>query len=147
MSIAHGGPDCLVVRAFLRRQAEEALRDEKATLQGILDATRESIWLISAECIILWPTQSPWSEWGSQPGRYWENPFIRLQNQNWPRTALPASGRWWRQRSHSREQIIDKHNGIIRIRSSASGARRGTVFSVALPTDPVQLAESKKAGA
>jgi PAS domain S-box-containing protein len=36
-----------------RKQAEEALREEKATLQGIFDATRESIWLIGADCTIL----------------------------------------------------------------------------------------------
>jgi PAS domain S-box-containing protein len=34
------------------------------------------------------------------------------------------------------KQIIDKHGGTIRMRSSSDGARRGTVFSIFLPTDP-----------
>jgi len=35
------------------------------------------------------------------------------------------------------KQIIDKHSGSIRVRSSRSGARRGTVFSVFLPINAV----------
>jgi PAS domain S-box-containing protein len=34
------------------------------------------------------------------------------------------------------KQIIDKHGGTIRMRSSTYGARRGTVFSVVLPAEP-----------
>jgi PAS domain S-box-containing protein len=36
-----------------RKRAEEALRRNEATLRGILDATRESIWLFSANGIVL----------------------------------------------------------------------------------------------
>ncbi len=36
-----------------RKRAEEALREERATLRGILDATDESVWLIGADCTIL----------------------------------------------------------------------------------------------
>jgi PAS domain S-box-containing protein len=36
-----------------RKRAEEALREERATLHGILDATDESVWLIGADCTIL----------------------------------------------------------------------------------------------
>lgn len=35
------------------------------------------------------------------------------------------------------KQIIDKHGGTIRLRSSNDGKRRGTVVSVVLPTEPV----------
>jgi PAS domain S-box-containing protein len=34
------------------------------------------------------------------------------------------------------KQIVDKHCGTIRMRSSTDGARRGTVFSIVLPVDP-----------
>ena len=34
------------------------------------------------------------------------------------------------------KQIVDKHGGTIRMRSSSNGARRGTVFSVVLPIEP-----------
>jgi signal transduction histidine kinase len=34
-------------------------------------------------------------------------------------------------------QIVDKHSGTIRVRSSTGGAHRGTSFSVVLPVGPV----------
>jgi signal transduction histidine kinase len=43
------------------------------------------------------------------------------------------------------KQIIDKHGGTIRVRSSTDGARRGTVFSVVLPINAA--AASQSAGA
>ena len=45
------------------------------------------------------------------------------------------------------KQIIDKHGGTIRMRSSSNGARRGTVFSVVLPVEPAAAARSQSAGA
>jgi len=45
------------------------------------------------------------------------------------------------------KQIIDKHGGTIRMRSSADGVRRGTVFSVVLPVEPTAAAHSQSAGA
>jgi PAS domain S-box-containing protein len=37
------------------------------------------------------------------------------------------------------KQIVDKHDGRIRVRSNTSGPRRGTVFSVLLAVDPDSL--------
>jgi PAS domain S-box-containing protein len=46
------------------------------------------------------------------------------------------------------KQLIDKHGGTIRMRSSTNGARRGTVFSVVLPVDPAAgVARPQSAGA
>ncbi len=45
------------------------------------------------------------------------------------------------------KQIVDKHGGTIRMRSSSNGARRGTVFSIVLPVEPVTAARSQSAGA
>ena len=45
------------------------------------------------------------------------------------------------------KQIIDKHGGTIRMRSSSDGARRGTVFSIVLPVEPAAAAHSQSAGA
>jgi signal transduction histidine kinase len=45
------------------------------------------------------------------------------------------------------KQIIKKHGGSIRVRSSSNRARRGTVFSVILPVDPEAAASSQSAGA
>ena len=36
------------------------------------------------------------------------------------------------------QQIIEKHGGTIRVRSSSDGLRRGTTFSVELPLGPMQ---------
>jgi PAS domain S-box-containing protein len=41
------------------------------------------------------------------------------------------------------KQIIDKHGGTIRMRSSSEGARRGTVFSIILPVEPAAAAHSQ----
>ncbi len=45
------------------------------------------------------------------------------------------------------KQIVDKHGGTIRMRSSNNGERRGTVFSVVLPVSPAAAARSQTAGA
>lgn len=45
------------------------------------------------------------------------------------------------------KQIVDKHAGTIRMRSSNNGERRGTVFSVVLPVSPAVAARSQTAGA
>ncbi len=45
------------------------------------------------------------------------------------------------------KQIIDKHGGAIRVRSSSTGARRGTVFSIVLPIEPSAAIRSQSAGA
>ncbi len=45
------------------------------------------------------------------------------------------------------KEIIEKHGGTIRMRSSTDGARRGTVFSVVLPAEPVVAVRSQSAGA
>ncbi len=45
------------------------------------------------------------------------------------------------------KQIIEKHGGTIRMRSSSNGARRGTVFSIVLPVEPAVAARSQSAGA
>jgi PAS domain S-box-containing protein len=45
------------------------------------------------------------------------------------------------------KQIIDKHGGTIRMRSSSDGARRGTVFSVVLPVEAAAATRSQSAGA
>jgi PAS domain S-box-containing protein len=44
------------------------------------------------------------------------------------------------------KQIIDKHGGTIRMRSSTDGPRRGTVFSVVLPVEPAAAVSSQAAG-
>ena len=44
------------------------------------------------------------------------------------------------------KQIVDKHGGTIRMRSSSNGAHRGTVFSVVLPIEPAAKAHSQSAG-
>jgi PAS domain S-box-containing protein len=36
------------------------------------------------------------------------------------------------------KQIVDKHGGTIQVRSSVGGKRRGTVFSIVLPVEPLQ---------
>jgi PAS domain S-box-containing protein len=38
-------------------------------------------------------------------------------------------------------QIVEKHGGFIRVRSSQNGRRRGTVFSVVLPAPPIAKPE------
>jgi PAS domain S-box-containing protein len=38
------------------------------------------------------------------------------------------------------KQIIDNHGGSIRVRSSTEGIRRGTVFSVVVPVEPIAAA-------
>jgi len=43
------------------------------------------------------------------------------------------------------KQLIDRYGGSMRVRSSTHGARRGTVFSVFLPTEAVPLAKSAAA--
>ena len=45
------------------------------------------------------------------------------------------------------KQLIDKHQGSIRVRTSTSDVRRGTVFSVVIPADPVQLIKARAAAA
>ncbi len=40
------------------------------------------------------------------------------------------------------KQIIEKHGGTIRMRSSTNGTRRGTVFSVILPVGPADVGRS-----
>jgi PAS domain S-box-containing protein len=45
------------------------------------------------------------------------------------------------------KQIIDKHGGTIRVRSSTDGNRRGTVVSVVLPLEPLAEARSQSASA
>jgi PAS domain S-box-containing protein len=45
------------------------------------------------------------------------------------------------------KQIIDKHGGTIRMRSSTNGSRRGTTFSIILPVEPAAEAHSQSAGA
>jgi signal transduction histidine kinase len=45
------------------------------------------------------------------------------------------------------KQIVDKHGGTIRMRSSNNGERRGTVFSVVLPVSPAVAAHIQTAGA
>ncbi len=44
------------------------------------------------------------------------------------------------------KQIVDKHGGTIRMRSSNNGERRGTVFSVVLPVSPAVAARVKQQG-
>jgi PAS domain S-box-containing protein len=43
------------------------------------------------------------------------------------------------------KEIIDKHGGAIRVRSSSNGARRSTVFSIFLPVEPAVAARSQSA--
>ncbi len=45
------------------------------------------------------------------------------------------------------KQIIDKHGGTIRMRSSIEGSRRGTVFSVVLPVGLAVAIRGQSAGA
>jgi signal transduction histidine kinase len=44
------------------------------------------------------------------------------------------------------KQIVDKHGGTIRMRSSSDGVRRGTVFSVVLPVTPAAAASRQSTG-
>ena len=39
------------------------------------------------------------------------------------------------------KEIVDKHGGSLRMRSSTHGTHRGTVFSIVLPVGPVAIAE------
>lgn len=43
------------------------------------------------------------------------------------------------------KQIIDNHNGAIRVRSTAEGSHRGTVFSLSLPAEPGASGQSARA--
>jgi PAS domain S-box-containing protein len=45
------------------------------------------------------------------------------------------------------KQIIDKHHGSIRVRSQASGERRGTAFSIVIPEDAEQAPKARAAKA
>jgi signal transduction histidine kinase len=45
------------------------------------------------------------------------------------------------------KQIIDKHEGTIRVRSTASGSRTGTVFSLVLLAEPAMAVRKQSAGA
>jgi signal transduction histidine kinase len=45
------------------------------------------------------------------------------------------------------KQIIVKHGGTLRVRSTSSGAQTGTAFSIALPLEPAALVMSQSAGA
>ena len=45
------------------------------------------------------------------------------------------------------KQIVDKHGGTIRMRSSTNEARRGTAFSIVLPISAAAAAPSQSAGA
>jgi PAS domain S-box-containing protein len=47
-----------------RKQAEETLRRNEATLRGILDATKESIWLFSADGFVLTTNETALSRFG-----------------------------------------------------------------------------------
>jgi PAS domain S-box-containing protein len=44
------------------------------------------------------------------------------------------------------KQIVDKHEGTIRVRSSASGLCTGTVFSLVLPAEPTKAVRKQSAG-
>jgi len=44
------------------------------------------------------------------------------------------------------KQLIDKHEGSIRVRSNTDGTRSGTVFSVTLPVGPGAAADGQSAG-
>jgi len=50
-----------------RRRAEEALRENEATLRGILDATKESIWLFSPEGLVLMANKTALIRFGKPP--------------------------------------------------------------------------------
>jgi len=41
------------------------------------------------------------------------------------------------------KEIMDKHSGSIRMRSSTEGTHRGTVFSVVLPVEPMEEQNSE----
>lgn len=43
-------------------------------------------------------------------------------------------------------QIIEKHGGIIRVRSCTNGAHKGTTFSITLPVDPATTVRGQSAG-
>jgi PAS domain S-box-containing protein len=45
------------------------------------------------------------------------------------------------------KQILEKHNGSIRVRSRTNGLRRGTSFSIVLAAEPAAAAHSQSAGA
>jgi PAS domain S-box-containing protein len=45
------------------------------------------------------------------------------------------------------KQILEKHNGSIRVRSRTNGLRRGTSFSIVLAVEPAAAARSQSAGA
>jgi signal transduction histidine kinase len=44
------------------------------------------------------------------------------------------------------KQIVDKHGGSIRVRSSSNGPRSGTVFSIVLPVEPAPAVHRQSAG-
>ena len=44
------------------------------------------------------------------------------------------------------KQIIEKHGGIIRMRSCTNGAHKGTTFSIILPVDPATTVRGQSAG-
>ena len=50
-----------------RKQADESLRQNQATLQSILNATQESIWLFSSDGIILLGNQTAFQKMGRPP--------------------------------------------------------------------------------
>ena len=61
-----------------RKQTEEALRKNEATLRGILDATQESIWLFSPDGTILMANETALSRLGRSAGEVIGKPFSQL---------------------------------------------------------------------
>jgi PAS domain S-box-containing protein len=50
-----------------RKRADEALRESEATLRGILDAAKESIWLFRADGVCLLGNKTALERWGGPP--------------------------------------------------------------------------------
>jgi PAS domain S-box-containing protein len=50
-----------------RREAEQVLRDSEAALRAILDASTESIWLFSADGVVLAGNKTALARWGRPP--------------------------------------------------------------------------------
>lgn len=57
----------VIVEAFDRKRAEQALRANESTMRGILDATKESIWLFSPDGIMLEGNKTAWLRFGKPP--------------------------------------------------------------------------------
>jgi PAS domain-containing protein len=75
------------------KKAEEELRRSDATLRGMLEATQESIWLFSADGVILQANQTALSRMGKTSEDVIGRRFNEICLLNWPGRVRRGLGR------------------------------------------------------